>query len=142
MSKIGQVWLDQLRYKAQQIIKTFMEVKKYKLGDCFIMAENGVVIKQSKEAKGLPITRIETLSNDCFNRDRLGYANIFDEEKYKHYILDDMDLIMSHINSRTFLGRTVLYIKIGNERIIHGMNVLRIKTNQVILSPIFAYYFF
>ncbi len=29
-----------------------MEVKKYKLGDCFIMAENGVVIKQSKEAKG------------------------------------------------------------------------------------------
>ena len=119
-----------------------MEVKKYKLGDCFIMAENGVVIKQSKEAKGLPITRIETLSNDCFNRDRLGYANIFDEEKYKHYILDDMDLIMSHINSRTFLGRTVLYRKIGNERIIHGMNVLRIKTNQVILSPIFAYYFF
>ena len=119
-----------------------MEVKKYKLGDCFIMAENGVVIKQSKEAKGLPITRIETLSNDCFNRDRLGYANIFDEEKYKHYILDDMDLIMSHINSRTFLGRTVLYRKIGNERIIHGMNVLRIKTNQVILNPIFAYYFF
>ena len=53
-----------------------------------------------------------------------------------------MDLIMSHINSRTFLGRTVLYRKIGNERIIHGMNVLRIKTNQVILSPIFAYYFF
>lgn len=29
-----------------------MEVKKYKLGDCFIMAENDVVIKQSKEAKG------------------------------------------------------------------------------------------
>ena len=76
-----------------------MEVKKYKLGDCFIMAENGVVIKQSKEAKGLPITRIETLSNDCFNRDRLGYANIFDEEKYKHYILDDMDLII--LNSAT-----------------------------------------
>lgn len=52
MSEIGQVRLDQLRYKAQQIIKTFMEVKKYKLGDCFIMAENGVVIKQSKETKG------------------------------------------------------------------------------------------
>lgn len=34
MSKIGQVRLDQLRYKAQQIIKTFMEVKKYKLGEC------------------------------------------------------------------------------------------------------------
>ena len=39
-----------------------MEFKKYKLGDCFRMAENGLVIKQTKAAKGMPITRIETLS--------------------------------------------------------------------------------
>ena len=119
-----------------------MEFKKYKLGDCFRMAENGLVIKQTKAAKGMPITRIETLSNDCFNRDRLGYGDIFDEEKYSHYILDDKDLLMSHINSRTFLGRTVLYRKRTGEKIIHGMNVLRIKTNQDILDPIFASYLF
>ena len=119
-----------------------MELKKYKLGDCFRMAENGLVIKQTKAAKGMPITRIETLSNDCFNRDRLGYGDIFDEEKYSHYILDDKDLLMSHINSRTFLGRTVLYRKRNGEKIIHGMNVLRIKTNQDILDPIFASYLF
>ena len=106
------------------------------------MAENGLVIKQTKAAKGMPITRIETLSNDCFNRDRLGYGDIFDEEKYSHYILDDKDLLMSHINSRTFLGRTVLYRKRNGEKIIHGMNVLRIKTNQDILDPIFASYLF
>ena len=106
------------------------------------MAENGLVIKQTKAAKGMPITRIETLSNDCFNRDRLGYGDIFDEEKYSHYILDDKDLLMSHINSRTFLGRTVLYRKRNGEKIIHGMNVLRIKTNQDILDPIFAFYLF
>ena len=119
-----------------------MELKKYKLGDCFRMAENGLVIKQTKAAKGMPITRIETLSNDCFNRDRLGHGDIFDEEKYSHYILDDKDLLMSHINSRTFLGRTVLYRKRNGEKIIHGMNVLRIKTNQDILDPIFASYLF
>ncbi len=119
-----------------------MELKKYKLGVCFRMAENGLVIKQTKAAKGMPITRIETLSNDCFNRDRLGYGDIFDEEKYSHYILDDKDLLMSHINSRTFLGRTVLYRKRNGEKIIHGMNVLRIKTNQDILYPIFAFYLF
>ena len=106
------------------------------------MAENGLVIKQTKAAKGMPITRIETLSNDCFNRDRLGHGDIFDEEKYSHYILDDKDLLMSHINSRTFLGRTVLYRKRNGEKIIHGMNVLRIKTNQDILDPIFASYLF
>lgn len=119
-----------------------MKLTKYKLGDCLTMVENGAIIKQSKEARGLPITRIETLSNDCFNRDRLGYANIFDIKKYEHYILDDMDLIMSHINSRVFLGRTVIYRKKDNEKIIHGMNVLRIKTNQTIINPVYAYYFF
>ena len=50
------------------------------------MAENGLVIKQTKAAKGMPITRIETLSNDCFNRDRLGYGDIFDEEKYSQVV--------------------------------------------------------
>ena len=119
-----------------------MELKKYRLGELLTMAENGLVIKQEKGANGIPITRIETLSNDCFNRDRLGYANIYDSDKYKNYILDDLDLIMSHINSRTFLGRTVLYRKLGDEKVIHGMNVLRIKTDASRLNPIFAYYFF
>ena len=66
-----------------------MELKKYKLGDCLTMIENGAVIKQKKNAGGIPITRIETLSNDRFNRDRLGYADIFDESSYSHFILDE-----------------------------------------------------
>ena len=119
-----------------------MELKKYKLGDCLTMIENGAVIKQKKNAGGIPITRIETLSNDRFNRDRLGYADIFDESSYSHFILDDMDLIMSHINSRTFLGRTVIYRKHGDEKIIHGMNVLRLKTDIKVLNPLYAYYYF
>ena len=112
-----------------------MELKKYKLGDCLTMIENGAVIKQKKEAGGIPITRIETLSNDVFNRDRLGYADIFDGAKYSHYILDDLDLVMSHINSRAFLGRTVIYRRQGDEKIIHGMNVLRLKTDLKVLNP-------
>ena len=106
------------------------------------MIENGAVIKQKKDAGGIPITRIETLSNDVFNRDRLGYADIFDEAKYSHYILDDLDLVMSHINSRAFLGRTVIYRRQGDEKIIHGMNVLRLKTDLKVLNPLYAYYYF
>ena len=33
------------------------------------MIENGATIKQKEGAGGYPITRIETLSNDRFNRD-------------------------------------------------------------------------
>lgn len=119
-----------------------MELQRSKLGDCLIIIENGATIKQKKGASGIPITRIETLSNERFNRNRLGYADIYDKEQYSHYILDDKDLIMSHINSRIFLGRTVLYRKEGNESIIHGMNVLRLKTDTNVLNPIFAYYYF
>ena len=119
-----------------------MEYKIYKLGTCFSLIENGAIIKQRKEAKGFPITRIETLSHGKFNRDKLGHADIFDTTPYKRYILEDKDLIMSHINSRAFLGRTVLYRKKGNEQIIHGMNVLRIKTNEQFLDPVFASYLF
>ncbi len=119
-----------------------MELKKYRLGKCLTFIENGAVIKQFKDGKGIPITRIETLSNNSFNRDKLGYANIFNLKEYAHYILDDKDLLMSHINSRSFLGRTVLYRKRLNEHIIHGMNLLRLKTNEHILDPLYAYYFF
>ena len=48
-----------------------MEYKTYKLGTCFSLIENGAIIKQRKEAKGFPITRIETLSHGKFNRDKL-----------------------------------------------------------------------
>lgn len=119
-----------------------MDFYDIKLGDCLSMIENGATIKQQKGSKGLPITRIETLSNNRFNRDRLGYADIFDSNKYSHYILDDKDILMSHINSKAFLGRSVLYKRQGNEQIIHGMNVLRIKTKKDILDQEYAYYYF
>ena len=115
---------------------------RYKLKDCFLLIKNGAVIQQRKEATGYPITRIETLSNGRFNRDRMGYADIFDITPYTDYILDDYDILISHINSREFLGRTVLYRKEGDESIIHGMNVLRIKTNPALFDAEYANYFF
>lgn len=119
-----------------------MRLLDTKLGDCLSMIENGATIKQIEGAGGYPITRIETLSNDRFNRDRLGYADINNIDSYKNHILDNEDLIMSHINSRQFLGRTVIYLKKGNEAIIHGMNVLRIITKKDVLNPFYAYYYF
>ena len=119
-----------------------MEFKRYKLGDCLLLIRNGAVIQQRKGATGLPITRIETLSNNRFNRDRLGYADITDAKLYSSYILEDCDLLMSHINSKEFLGRTILYKQKNNECIIHGMNLLRIKTNPLILDSYYAYYLF
>ena len=112
-----------------------------KLGDCFPYIKNGANIKQIKGADGLPITRIETLSGGVFNRDRMGYAGIYNLDKYSDYVLEDGDLLLSHINSKTYIGRTVEYRAKNGETIIHGMNLLRLKSNSdVINSSFFAYY--
>ncbi len=113
-----------------------------KLGDCFDIIRNGANIKQDINADGYPITRIETTSNDVFNRDKLGYANVYEIDKYKDYILKNNDILISHINSTKYLGRAVLYEKQENETIIHGMNLLNLSgINSNILPKYIAYYF-
>lgn len=64
-----------------------MELKKYKLGELLDKIENGAVVKQNKVATGIPITRIETLSKGVFNRDKLGYADIYDPTLYANSLL-------------------------------------------------------
>jgi type I restriction enzyme S subunit len=115
------------------------EVKK--LGEVCNLVKNGANIKQEKGAAGYPISRIETLSGGVFNRDRLGYANIFSLEKYQSYVLESGDLLLSHINSKSYIGRIVVYIKEGDEAIIHGMNLLRLKLKADIILPFFMYYY-
>ena len=93
--------------------------------ECFYQIRNGVNIKQGTEDGGYPITRIETTANGKFNRDRMGYAGITDLEKYESYVLEDGDLLMSHINSVQYLGRTVLYKKKGKHRCTRGTNEMK-----------------
>lgn len=114
------------------------ECSEKAIGDCFNSINNGANIKQTKGASGIPITRIETLSNGVFNSNRLGFANIDDASKYEKYLLKDGDLLMSHINSVEFTGRTVAY---HNQLpvVIHGMNLLRLVPNDIIDSDFFVY---
>ena len=93
-------------------------------GEICVFLRNGANIKQTKGAAGYPITRIETLANDVFNADRLGYADIFELGKYESYLLKQGDILISHINSVAYLGRAVQYRGQMASPIIHGMNLL------------------
>lgn len=112
------------------------------IDECFFQIQNGANIKQGDVDGGFPITRIETTANDKFNRDRMGYAGITDISKYESYVLEEGDLLMSHINSGQYLGRTVLYVKEADETIIHGMNLLRLKARRDVINPAYARYCF
>ena len=112
------------------------------IDECFSLIQNGANIKQGDVDGGFPITRIETITNDKFSRDRMGYAGITDISKYTSYLLEDGDLLMSHINSVQYLGRTVLYVKQSDETIIHGKNLLRLKARRDVINPAYAKYCF
>lgn len=106
------------------------------------LLRNGATIKQNKDREGYPITRIETIANRTVDRSRMGYAGITDLSKYEDYILQDGDILMSHINSVTHMGKSAIYEISADENIIHGMNLLCLRPKVNIVMPYFLYRYF
>ncbi|MEJ4088320.1 restriction endonuclease subunit S [Galbibacter orientalis] len=109
----------------------------------FDFVRNGVSVKQDSKANGVPITRIETIANETIDYKRVGFANInFDTlGKYENYLLKDGDILMSHINSPTHLGKTALYKNIPKD-LIHGMNLLCLRPNISVCNSDYINYYF
>ena len=108
-------------------------------GDFFSYARNGANIKQGTVSGGIPITRIETISEGVVNREKMGYAGIVDNT-YSSYYLQDGDILVSHINSMKHIGKCALYQHINNETIIHGMNLLCLRPYKDIVNPQYVTY--
>lgn len=113
-----------------------------KLSELCNQINNGLNIKQSIVAKGLPITRIETIATGALDRNKMGYGNLMSSAGKENYLLENGDILMSHINSHKFVGKCALVNDIADgEEIIHGMNLLRIKVNEKVL-PGYLYLYF
>lgn len=109
------------------------------LENYFLFIRNGVSIKQF-DGDGIPITRIESISNEYLNFSKLGFANIYDEN-YKEYYLKNGDILMSHINSQKHLGKTAI-IENLDKKIIHGMNLICLRPDMKKILPEYIFYFF
>ena len=108
-----------------------------RLGDLFLHIRNGANIKQGLDSTGYPITRIETISNRIVDRTKLGYAGVTDLGKYSDYVLQDGDILMSHINSETHLGKVALYEKENDVEQTMGLPVLcRIPILKYLFSTV------
>ena len=114
---------------------------KYSLDDISKFIRNGASIKQFDNAKGYPITRIETIANFRIDLDRVGYADIFELSKYEDYLLKKGDILMSHINSEKHLGKSAI-VENDDNKIIHGMNLLCIRVDEKLIVPKFLNYYF
>jgi len=112
-----------------------------KLKDITEHVRNGKSIKNSSDGVGLPITRIETISDGNFNQEKLGYGGVKDQDKIRDYWLRDGDILMSHINSPKHLGKSAIFNHNGLD-IIHGMNLLCIRPKKDDIIPEYLNYYF
>lgn len=86
---------------------------------------NGLAVAQTRETNGLPITRIETIADGFINSDRVGYAGLR-ENDCANWLLQRGDILFSHINSTSHLGKVAIY-EGHPAKLVHGMNLLCIR---------------
>jgi len=113
--------------------------KKEKLLDVIVDIANGTSEKQVKEKCGLPVTRIETISKEFIDLSKVRYIPEPSTKLISKYKLDQGDILFSHINSLTHLGKTAIFEL--NESVLHGTNLLRIIPNKSKINPRFLNYF-
>jgi type I restriction enzyme S subunit len=114
--------------------------KRVKLGEVAERITNGFVYGFSDIKKdGIPITRIETISEGYIDKNKLGYIS---EELYpyiKKYHLKTGDILFSHINSLEHVGKTAIYNNFP-PFLVHGMNLLLLRFKNSMCYPFFLIY--
>jgi type I restriction enzyme S subunit len=108
------------------------------IGEIFSQIRNGLTVKNDMASGGVPITRIETISDGSINYDKVGYSGI-EHGTYKGWLLESGDILFSHINSIPHIGKCAIYEGIPNN-LIHGMNLLMFRPNKTKLFPKFGLY--
>ena len=107
-------------------------------GEVLSLVTNGMNGKQNKEGNGIPVSRIETIADQCVDLSRVGFLAEYDEGKIDKYRLEEGDILFSHINSPIHLGKTALVP--ADIVLYHGVNLLRLKCEKSIDPRFFNYY--
>jgi type I restriction enzyme S subunit len=113
-------------------------MKTVEFGTLFQFIRNGMSVKQDKSGDGLPVTRIETISNATVDGSRVGYAGL-KEADCRGWFLENGDILFSHINSVEHIGKCAVY-RGEPEKLVHGMNLLCLRCDKTKLIPEFAKY--
>lgn len=104
-----------------------------KLG--YIVSINSGYNGDSTLTKGIyELTRIETISYETIDYNRVGYTNEKPDDVYK---LNEGDILYSNINSISHIGKIAKFD--GKKELYHGINLLRLKPNNEIYSDFLLY---
>ena len=97
---------------------------KTTLGGCLDICRNGLVVDQDADPRlGVPVTRIETISEGRIDWARVGYASPNDVRE--DYLTQEGDVLLSHINSIKHIGKVAR--KVESRPLLHGMNLMLLR---------------
>ena len=139
----------QLTFDELEIKQSFREIKGpyelpegwrwIRLGDVVISTQYGISKSMNTESKGVPIIRMNNITNDG----RLDLSDIkyvaIDEKTSKKYFLEKGDLLFNRTNSRELVGKTTVFDR--EEKYVFASYIIRVKLNQDIVCPKFVSYF-
>ena len=99
---------------------------------------NGTTFEQNQLGRGHPVTRIETISAGVIDPARVRYVEMEDAAISK-WKLEIGDILFSHINSESHIGKTAIY-RGSPSPLIHGMNLLLMRSikNRIMPEYLFA----
>ncbi|MBR3425305.1 MAG: N-6 DNA methylase, partial [Neisseriaceae bacterium] len=123
-----------INLSAQSKIEIESKYPLVKLDSVLLFIRNGKNVNQIDEVGKYKVARIETIANAIVDTNAVKYTN--DEVSNEHFF-DYGDIILSHINSLKHLGKTAIFDI--HEKLIHGINILRLKPNQEKILPIYLF---
>ncbi|MCZ2394569.1 MAG: N-6 DNA methylase [Chitinophagales bacterium] len=104
------------------------------IGDLFIEIKNGKNVEQTDAIGKYRVSRIQTIADGTINLEKTKWTN--DEVAEKDFI-EYGDILLSHINSIEHLAKSAIF-KFQNEKLVHGINLLRLKANRSLILPEYA----
>jgi len=133
--KIGFDKAISLTVKKKIIIKSKYNQKR--VDKVFDKINNGKNVTQINSKGKYRVSRIESISEGKFDIKATKWTN--DEIDEKDFLRKG-DFLLSHINSVDHLGKTGFFNL--DDKIVHGVNLLRFQPNRDILLPYYAYIIF
>jgi type I restriction enzyme M protein len=104
------------------------------LGEVCEEIRNGKNVSQSKNKGKYRVTRIQTISDGTIDLDKTQWT---DDEVSEEYFMQEGDILLSHINSFEHLGKSAIFKNI-NEKVIHGVNLIKFRFNKKLINPKYA----
>lgn len=96
------------------------------LNQVLLTISSGLAIEQVNDPSGFKVTRIETISDETINLNKIGFIKT--DQDISSYRLNIGDILLSNINSLSHIGKNIIIDR--DYELYHGMNLLRLLVDQ------------